>query len=100
MRIALGLLAALALAACNQQSRAYPPEYEMNFMRTCEPRSDTPGQCACIWDRIEENVPADEFAALDQLPGPQRDAHPLMQQITGYSLACRAELTGEQPATP
>lgn len=69
-------------------------------MRACEPRSAVPGQCACVWDKIEAEVPSDEFAALDQMPGPQREAHPLMQQISGYSVACAAQLQGEQPATP
>jgi hypothetical protein len=95
----LVLVAVLALAACGQQ-QAYPPGYEMNFMSACEQRSAIPGQCACVWDKIETEVPADEFAALDQMPGPQREAHPLMQQINGYSLACANELQREQPATP
>lgn len=73
----------------------------MNFMRACEAQSTVPGLCACTWDKIEAEVPASDFQALELLPGPERLAHPLSQQISGYALACGAQLTqpaAQQPA--
>lgn len=69
-------------------------------MRACEAQSAVSGLCQCTWDKIEAEVPPDEFAALDRLPGPQRNAHPLMQQIEGYSLACASELSREPSPAP
>jgi hypothetical protein len=101
MRLVLAAAALLTLAACGQQQQAgYPPGYELNFMRACEPQSGIAGQCACVWDKIEAEVPAEEFAALDRMPGPQREAHPLMQQINGYAVACANQLQGEQTPAP
>jgi hypothetical protein len=96
MRLVLAL-AAFALAACSPRSGEYPPDIEMNFMRACEAQSQVPGLCACTWDKIEAEVPVSDFQALELLPGPERLAHPLSTQISGYALACSAQL-GEQPA--
>lgn len=101
MRLAI-LIAAVALSACGQRedAKAYPPGYEIQFMQGCESQSDSRALCACIWDKIEAEVPAADFAALDRMPGPQREAHPLMTQINNYSFACAAQLPAEPPATP
>lgn len=101
MRFVLLLGVALALAACGRRETAgYPPGVEMNFMRACEAQNGIPGMCACIWDKIEAEIPADDFVALERLPGPEREAHPLMQQINNYSFACGRELEREPVATP
>jgi hypothetical protein len=100
MRLAILAVAGLALAACGQRAGGYPPGYELEFMRACEAQSAVPGLCQCTWDKIEAEVPADEFAALDQLPGQQREEHPLMQQIAGYTYACATQLSGEQSPAP
>ncbi len=100
MRLVLFSIAALALAACGQRPQGYAPDVEMNFMRACEMQSGIPGQCACVWAKIEAEIPPNEFAALEQLPGPQREAHPLMQQISGYSFACASQVQGEQSPAP
>jgi hypothetical protein len=99
MRLA-AILLILALAACGQREAGFAPGTEMNFMRACEARSETPGLCGCIWDRIEAEVPPDDFNALERLPGPEREAHPLTEQINGYAFACVSELTTEPAATP
>jgi len=96
---------ALALAGCTPPAptpAGYPPQYEVSFMRGCEGQNPAPGVCACIWDRIEAEVPPSDFAALDRMPGPQREAHPLMDQINGYALACRTarEPAAEPPPAP
>ena len=58
------------------------------------------GLCACIWDKIEAEVPPNDFAALERLPGPEREAHPLMAQINEYSFACARQLETEPAPTP
>jgi hypothetical protein len=89
------------LAACGQQREAgYPPGVEMNFTRACESQNPTQGLCACIWDKIEADVPPNDFAALERLPGPEREAHPLMRQINEYSFACARQLEMEPAPTP
>lgn len=94
---ALGLFA-LALAACGR-SQSYPPHYEAGFMQACEAQSAAPGLCACTWARIEAEVAPDDFAALERLPGVQREAHPLMTQIRDYRQACLAQI-GSGAAEP
>jgi hypothetical protein len=93
------LIATLTLAACTPPApQGYPPGVEQNFMRACEAQSTVSGLCACTWERIEAVVTPADFAALERLPGSERAAHPLAQQIEGYALACAAEI-GED-ATP
>ncbi len=100
MRLAAATVVALTLAACSQPSSSpYPPGVEMNFMRACEAQSTVPGLCQCTWDKIEVGVPPADFTALERLPGPEREAHPLKQQIDGYALACASELSREQAPT-
>ncbi|MBL8537780.1 MAG: hypothetical protein JNM59_10300 [Hyphomonadaceae bacterium] len=102
MRSLRALAVFLALAACAPPPpTAYAPGVEQNFMRACEAQSTVPGLCACTWDRIEAGIAPADFAALEALPGPERQAHPLTQQIEGYALACGADLDGEvEPAAP
>jgi hypothetical protein len=97
MRFAL-VIVALALSACGQRQEAYPPGVEMNFRRACEARSTTPGLCDCVWEKIKAEVPPSDFLALEQLPGPEREAHALTAQINQYAYACASELTEAEPA--
>lgn len=102
MQRTLVVLAALAaLAACGRaEQKGYPADYEINFMRACEAQSDVAGLCACTWEGIEAQIDPDEFSALERLPGPERQSHPLTQQIEQITLACHASLTQAQPAEP
>lgn len=100
MRFAF-FIVGLALASCGQPSSGgYPPGYEQNFMRACEAQSTVPGLCACTWDKIEAGVPPSQFAAYELLPGTERVAHPLTQQLQGYALTCATELGVELPKAP
>ncbi len=92
MRAWLVLGVALLAAACSPPARTYGPEVEVNFMRACEDRSEVTGLCACIWERIEAEVSPNDFVALERMPGPAREAHPLTEQINGYATACHARL--------
>jgi hypothetical protein len=100
MRISIVVL--FALAACGQPAAppTYPPTTEINFMRACEAHSTVPGLCACVWDKIEANVPPADFTALEAMPGAEREAHPLKRQIDGYALSCGAELSREPAPAP
>ncbi len=82
MRAWIVLGAALLASACNQPAPTYAPEVEFNFMRACEERSEVPGLCACIWERIAAEVEPNDFIALEQLPGPAREAHALTARLT------------------
>lgn len=99
----LALVSLLALAACTQQPVGYAPGVEMTFMSSCQAQGSSAALCSCVWDRIEADVPPNDFAALERLPGPEREAHPIMAQIRGYSESCNVTLappvepTGEEP---
>jgi len=101
MRLWLGLCALFALAACGQTERVYPPGVQQGFMQACELESSVPGLCACTWDRIEAEIDPNDFAALERLPGPEREAHSLMRRIGEMRQACYASLSaapiGEEP---
>jgi hypothetical protein len=83
-------VALVALAGCGSGTGAYPPHYEANFMRGCQARGAPAEFCACVWDKIEAEVPARDFAALDRMPAGERSNHPLTRQMAEYSQACRA----------
>jgi hypothetical protein len=85
-------LSLLALAACNPQPASYPPDFERNFMTACEAQGSSNALCSCTWDRIEAEVSPSDFAALERMPGPQREAHPLTARINGYVEACNVTL--------
>jgi hypothetical protein len=70
----------------------------MTFMNSCQAQGSSAELCACVWDRVEADVPANDFAALERLPGPEREAHPLMAQIRGYRESCNVAI--EPPVTP
>ena len=93
-------MALVLLAACSPPARTYQPGVETNFMRACESQSTIPGLCACAWNKIEANIAPDDFAALERLPGPEREASPVKRQIDGYTRACIAELQREPRPAP
>ncbi len=97
MRRWLLLVSMLALAACNPQPVVYTPVSERNFVTACEAGASSRAVCDCVWDRIESEISASDFAALERLPQDRRDAHPLMTQINGYMEACSVTVT--PPAT-
>ncbi|MGQ0532625.1 MAG: hypothetical protein ACT4OF_08040 [Caulobacteraceae bacterium] len=92
------ILGLLALAACNPQPASYPLDYERNFTMACEAQGSSNALCSCVWDRIEADISPGDFAALERLPGPEREAHPLTAQINGYVEACNVTLTAPPPA--
>jgi len=91
MRV-LASLGLLALAACNPQPAAYPPDFERNFVMACEAQGSSNALCGCTWERIEANISPSDFQALERMPGPQRESHPLTAQINGYVEACAVNL--------
>ncbi|MBL8547553.1 MAG: hypothetical protein JNL81_13895 [Hyphomonadaceae bacterium] len=91
MRIGF-IIVALALGACTQQPATYAPDVERNFMSACENQGSANALCACVWDKIEANITPGDFASLEIMPGPQREAHPLTAQISGYVADCNADL--------
>lgn len=91
MRLLL-LFAPLALMACSQPPATYAADVEPNFMVACESQGSSNALCACVWDKIEANITPNDFAALESLPGPQREAHPLTLQISSYVSDCNANL--------
>lgn len=90
MRIFI-LVALLALGACAREPerQPYPPHYQYNFMQACQARN-TAAHCACLWTQIEAGVSRADFEMLERLTEVERAAHPLMQQIEGYAVACAA----------
>ncbi|MEZ5956673.1 MAG: hypothetical protein R3C27_05610 [Hyphomonadaceae bacterium] len=88
----LASLSLLVLAACNPQPATYAPDVARNFLMACEAQGSSSELCSCTWDRIEADIPPGDFAALERMPGPQREAHPLTAQINGYVEACAVNL--------
>lgn len=97
MKYVLVFAALAVLAACGQQqaSNTYPPQYELNFMRSCQAQNPAEGLCTCTWAKIEGEVPAADFAAFERLPVNEQVSHPLRGQIERYALEC---LNENQPA--
>lgn len=90
------LVLVLALAACTPQPATYGPDVERNFMTACVAQgASSAALCSCTWDKIEAGIPPGDFTALERLPGPQRETHPLSAQIAGYVEACSASLAPE-----
>jgi hypothetical protein len=89
MRITI-LAVAVALGACGKVDDSYPHGHELNFTRACEAQGAPATLCACVWDKIEAEIPRRDFEALERLPITERTAHPLQRQIAGYALACAA----------
>lgn len=100
MRVLFVVAIAALAAACGQSGQtSYPPQIEMNFRNACEASSQIEGLCACVWERIEAEVPARDLMALERLPINERQAHPLTQQIETYSYACAEQLDVSEPST-
>lgn len=99
MRTMIAVLAVVSLAACGPAAVGYPPGVEMNFMQACQSQGAESALCECTWDRIEAEIDANDFTALERLPGPEREAHPITGQIEQFALACYAADAGE-PVEP
>jgi len=88
---AMILCAGIVAAACGPASdSAYPPAYELNFMRACEAQGPAAGVCPCTWERIEAEVPRADFEALERATPAERAADPLTARIEAYARACGA----------
>jgi hypothetical protein len=102
----VAVLAFVALAACSRAPETYPPDFERNFITACEAQGSTAELCRCSWERITAEIRPSDFAALERLPGPERETHPLMARINGFMMACQAQLAlppledGEQVPAP
>lgn len=97
----IAMAALAALVACGQpQQRAYPADYAFNFKQACERQSQVEGLCDCTWDGIAAQISPNDFAALERLPGPERENHPLTRQIEQITLACHATLNPPPEGEP
>ena len=88
---AIVVLLALVSGACAQPEAGYPPQYELNFMRSCEASGATLAVCTCTWGRISAEISRADFDAFEHMPAAQRSGSPLQSQIQGYALACAAQ---------
>lgn len=87
MRAAL-LVALLTLAACGPSTR-YPAEYKENFEQSCRLNGSSEAHCACMWDRVEAEIPVAEFEAADAALRAGQP-HPIATRIEAFDAACRA----------
>jgi len=86
---------ALLAAACGPRAPVgYPPDYEINFMRSCRAQNPAVDICRCTWEKIEANITPQDFAGLERLPPAARAQSPLSAQIQGYGLDCAVEAQG------
>lgn len=103
MRTAYVSIVVLALAACGQpEATTYPPQYELNFMRSCQAQGAPIGFCSCSWEKIEREIPPADFAAFERLPASEQETHPLRAKIQAYAGECRSEPVGppDDPPAP
>jgi hypothetical protein len=95
------LVGLAALAACGQQpANTYPPQYELNFMRACQAQGPPSGVCPCTWEKIEREIPPDQFAAFERLPANEQVTHPVYSQLERYALECAGESDPPPQAPP
>lgn len=83
----LSLCALLTLAACGQNARTYPPGYEANFTRSCVGAGSTAAMCACMWARIEAEIPVRDFEAADAAIRAGQD-HPVKAKLVEIATSC------------
>ena len=95
MRLAAALLLFISLAACGNAATGYPPQYELNFIRSCEAQNPPAGVCQCTWDKIEAQIPRSEFDAFERMPAAQRSSSPIQQRLQSFALECIGK-----PVTP
>jgi hypothetical protein len=88
MRVAVFIALSFALAACGRANEEYPPAYEINFTRACEAQGTERSVCACIWAKVEADIPRRDFEAFERATGPARTALPAQRQIEGFAHAC------------
>ena len=92
-RLAILALGAAWLSACGGAGGEYPPQYGFNFRSACERAGGPVDFCACVWSKIEAQVPVDQFVAYDAAAQAGR-SHPVAQQIVAFSNECRADAAG------
>ncbi len=91
MKLLVIAASCLALAACGRAERGYTPEHQRNFTLGCAAGSaEAEALCACIWEKIEAEVPRPDFESLDHAPRAERAAHPVAQRISAFAAQCRA----------
>lgn len=106
MRSMIAMILLSAVASCNRPPAAeYSPQVEANFMRGCASRSAPQSYCACVWEKIEAEIPEQQFAALERMPAAQRDASPITRQIQAFATECQSTASRiidarEQPPAP
>lgn len=80
-------LAALTLGACG--ASAYPEQYGFNFRSACERNGGQPAYCACVWDKVEAEIPVTDFVAYDEAARAGAH-HPVADRLTAFSRTCQA----------
>ncbi|MGE3931160.1 MAG: hypothetical protein AB7G05_13435 [Hyphomonadaceae bacterium] len=88
IRVLLLSAAAATLVSCGRAS-TYPPEYRAAFMSSCQVQGESQTHCACVLERLEQEIPAEEFAAADQVVQSGL-SHPVAERIVALSAECRA----------
>jgi hypothetical protein len=102
MRLAAFIALALLTACGQQEAKTYPPQYELNFMHSCQAQRPPEHVCPCTWERITREIPPAEFATFERLPPNEQVAHPLYSEIQRYAMECRDQSAAapEDPPAP
>lgn len=82
------LVVVTALAGC-ERAGAFPPQYRTAFLSSCQVQGESEAHCACVFDKVEQNISREDFEALDRA-AQMGEAHPLASRIAEYSAECRA----------
>lgn len=93
--LAIAFVLGVALAGCGAPAAGYPPQYELNFVRACQAHSPPAGVCQCTWDKVEAQIPRNEFDAFERMPAAQRPSSPIQRQLQSFALECMGK-----PAAP
>jgi hypothetical protein len=88
-RAAAVVLVAVLAAGCSNGSAGYSDKVERDFVGGCTSSGASKKVCACVYDRLVDDVPFEDFEALDA----RRDEHPgyLSPELRRFAVDCATE---------
>jgi hypothetical protein len=88
-------VAVLALAACGDDSagpKGYTPELRSSFVIDCAAQGTPQNQCACLYDKLEAQIPFRRYEALDK--SIRSGSRSIPNDIATLAATCAAAPTG------
>jgi hypothetical protein len=88
-RTAAAVLVALLAASCSTGPDGYSDKVEKDFVGGCTSSGATKKVCRCVYDHLVEDVPFEDFEALDA----RRDEDPgyLSPELRRFAVDCATD---------